>query len=74
MAGSGNVMQDGGPASGGQVESGGVSPMLDGATRPYEEVYSEYATEAKEALGRSQLPESMQEKVKAYFEQIQPNR
>jgi|GEM_PF-401355 len=74
MEGSGNVQQDGGPATGGQVQTGGESPMIDGMTRPYEEVYNEYATEAKQSLGRSQLPESMQEKVKQYFDQIQPNR
>ncbi|WP_337102960.1 hypothetical protein [Paenibacillus sp. YIM B09110] len=74
MAGSGNTQQDGGPSTGGQTETGGKSPMIDGMTRPYEEVYNEYAAEAKESLGRSQLPASMQDKVKQYFEQIQPNR
>lgn len=74
MAGSGNVQQDGGPSTGGQTQTGGESPMLDGTTRPYEEVYSEYAAEAKQALGRSQLPSSMQNKVKQYFDEIQPDR
>ncbi|MGO4540232.1 hypothetical protein [Paenibacillus sp. 2TAB19] len=74
MAGSGNSQQDGGPSTGGQTETGGKSPMVDGMTRPYEEVYNEYEAEAKESLGRSQLPASMQDKVKQYFEQIQPNR
>jgi len=48
--------------------------MIDGMTRPYEEVYSEYAAEAKQSLGRSSLPASMQDKVKQYFDEIQPNR
>lgn len=74
MAGSGNTQQDGGPSTGGQTQTGGKSPMIDGMTRPYEEVYNEYAAEAKESIGRSQLPASMQDKVKQYFEQIQPNR
>ncbi|MFD0587124.1 hypothetical protein ACFQZE_03825 [Paenibacillus sp. GCM10027627] len=74
MAGEGSVYQDGGPATGGQTETGGQSPMIDGATRPYEEVYSEYAAEAKETLDRSPLPAGMQEKVKQYFDEIQPNR
>ncbi|MDQ0116681.1 hypothetical protein [Paenibacillus harenae] len=74
LAGSGNTQQDGGPSTGGQTQTGGKSPMIDGMTRPYEEVYNEYAAEAKESLGRSQLPASMQDKVKHYFEQIQPNR
>lgn len=75
MAGSGNVQQDGGPSTGGQTQTtGDSSPMIDGTTRPYEEVYSEYATEARKSLSRSQLPQSMQDKVKQYFDQIQPNR
>ncbi|MFC4775181.1 hypothetical protein ACFO9Q_00100 [Paenibacillus sp. GCM10023252] len=74
MQGSGNVQQDGGPSTGGQIQYGGKSPMIDGTTRPYDEVFSEYNAEAKQALSRSQLPESMQERVKEYFEEIQPNR
>ncbi|REK76604.1 hypothetical protein [Paenibacillus paeoniae] len=74
MAGSGDVYQDGGPSSGGQIEQGGQSPIMDGVTRPYEEVYSEYAAEARQSLGRSSLPASMQDKVKQYFDEIQPNR
>lgn len=74
MAGTGNIQQDGGPSTGGQTQTGGQSPMLDGMTRPYEEVYNEYAAEAKQSLERSELPAGMQEKVKQYFEQIQPNR
>ncbi|WP_052350329.1 hypothetical protein [Paenibacillus gorillae] len=75
MEGSGNVQQDGGPSTGGQTQTtGDPSPMLDGMTRSYEDVYSEYAAEAKKALSRSQLPQNMQNKVKDYFDQIQPNR
>ena len=74
LDGEGNVYEDGGPSTGGQVQSGGQSPMIDGTTRPYEEVYSEYAAEAQESFGRSQLPASMQDKVKQYFDEIQPNR
>lgn len=72
MEGSGNVQRDGGPASGGETQTGGQSPMIDGTTRPYEEVYGEYAEEAKRSIGRSQLPAGMQEKVKRYFDEIQP--
>jgi len=72
--GAGNVQQDGGPITGGQMETGGKSPMIDGVTRPYTEVYAEYSTEAKQALGRNQLPQSMQQRVRDYFEDIQPNR
>jgi len=72
--GAGNVQQDGGPTTGGQIETGGKSPMIDGVTRPYAEVYAEYSSEAKQALGRNQLPQSMQQRVRDYFEDIQPNR
>ncbi|MFD0711366.1 hypothetical protein [Paenibacillus sp. GCM10027626] len=74
LAGEGNIEQDGGAATGGKLETGGKSAMVDGGTRPYTEVYGQYATEAKEALTRSQLPQRMQQKVRDYFEQIQPNR
>lgn len=48
--------------------------MVDGASRPYEDVYSEYAADAKQALSRNELPQSMQERVRNYFDEIQPNR
>lgn len=74
MQGSGNVQQDGGPASGGSVQTGGQSPTVDGMTRPYEEVYAEYAAEAKQALTRTPLPGTMQQRVQDYFDEIQPGR
>lgn len=76
MQGSGNVQSDQGPVngSGGEVQKGGVSPMIDGATRPYEEVFTEYANEAKSSLNRSQLPQNVQNLVRDYFTEIQPNR
>lgn len=73
MKGTGPVENDNGPSTGGQTQTGGQSPMIDGTTRPYDEVYSEYAAEAKKSLGRSQLPASLQGKVKRYFDEIQPN-
>jgi hypothetical protein len=73
LQGEGQIETDGGPSTGGKTVTGGKSPIIDGTTRPYKEVYSEYAAEAKQSLGRSQLPTSMQEKVKQYFDQIQPD-
>lgn len=73
LQGEGRVETDGGPSTGGTTQTGGKSPIIDGTTRPYEEVYSDYAAEAQKSLGRSQLPTSMQEKVKQYFDQIQPD-
>lgn len=72
LKGSGNVQQDGGPATGGNVQKGGRSPVYDGVSRPYEEVYSDYATEAKRSLERSELPQSMQSLVESYFVEIDP--
>ena len=75
LKGSGNVQGDKGPleGSGGDIQKGGVSPTVPGSSRPYEEVYKDYATEARRSLGRSQLPEQMQGLVEDYFTQINPN-
>lgn len=70
--GSGNVQSDGGPANGGSVQKGGTSPVFEGASRPYEEVYSDYAAEAKRSLERNDLPQSMQSLVESYFTEIDP--
>ncbi|MGZ7441891.1 phage tail tape measure protein [Paenibacillus sp. TH7-28] len=72
LAGSGNVQQDGGPATGGSVQKGGSSPVFDGVSRPYEEVYTDYAAEAKESLKRGDLPQSLQSLVENYFTEIDP--
>lgn len=74
--GGGTPTSDQGPLNsrGGEIEKGGQAPVLDGASRPYEEVYSEYAAEATQSLNRSQLPQSMQNLVRDYFTEIQPNR
>ncbi len=74
LEGEGNVEVDGGPATGGETQTGGQSPVIDGTTRPYEDVYNEYAAEAKKSLGRTKLPASLQDKVKQYFDEIQPDR
>ena len=71
-SGNGNVKQDGGPATGGSVQRGGTSPVFDGVSRPYEEVYSDYAAEAKESLKRGDLPQSLQSLVENYFIEIDP--
>lgn len=71
-AGSGNVEIDSGPTSGGNVQKGGQGPVFDGASRPYEEVYSDYAAEAKRALNRGELPQSLQGLVESYFTEIDP--
>lgn len=70
--GSGNVQNDGGPATGGQVQKGGKSPVFEGVSRPYNEVYRDYASEAKRSLERSELPQSMQGLVERYFMEIDP--
>jgi hypothetical protein len=70
--GSGNVQNDGGPTTGGQVQKGGKSPVFEGVSRPYNEVYSDYASEAKRSLERSELPQSMQGLVERYFMEIDP--
>lgn len=75
LKGSGNVKNDSGALTGkgGEVQKGGVSPTIPGTSRPYEEVYKDYAAEARKSLGRNQLPEQMQGLVEDYFTQINPN-
>ncbi|OWA34457.1 hypothetical protein B9G55_19375 [Saccharibacillus sp. O16] len=73
LKGSGNVQSDNGPSSGGgDKQAGGVSPTIDGVSRPYDEVYGEYSQRAKDSLGRSDLPQSVQGLVESYFTEIQP--
>ncbi|MDQ0921305.1 hypothetical protein [Paenibacillus sp. V4I5] len=75
-SGTGGTYVDGGPTrgSGGEVSQGGSAPALDGASRPYEDVYADYAAEASSALNRSELPQHMQNLVRDYFLEIQPQR
>ncbi|NOU85166.1 hypothetical protein GC102_05135 [Paenibacillus sp. LMG 31460] len=75
-SGTGGTYVDGGPTrgSGGEVSQGGLAPALDGASRPYEDVYADYAAEASSALNRSELPQHMQNLVRDYFLEIQPQR
>ncbi|MGF7049847.1 histone H3/H4 [Paenibacillus sp. DS2015] len=74
LAGKGGVQSDGGPTQGGgDIQKGGISPTMDGASRPYAEVYESYADEAKKSLGRSDLPQQMQGLVESYFTSINPN-
>ncbi|WP_409341298.1 hypothetical protein [Paenibacillus sp. MBLB4367] len=75
-AGGGTPTLDGGPLNGqgGETEQGVPMPAQEGESRPYEEVYSEYATEATRSLDRSELPQSVQNLVRSYFTEIQPDR
>ncbi|GGN99461.1 hypothetical protein [Saccharibacillus kuerlensis] len=72
LQGEGNIQSDSGPSSGGDKQTGGVSPTIDGVSRPYEEVYGEYSTRAQESLDRSDLPQSVQGLVESYFTEIRP--
>ncbi|AOZ94619.1 hypothetical protein LPB68_08065 [Paenibacillus crassostreae] len=75
MEGKDGLQSDGGPiqGGGGDIQKGGDSQMIDGASRPYEEVYEEYAAEAKKSIGRNDLPQKMQGLVESYFTSINPN-
>lgn len=67
---------DGGPVQGGggNILQGGSAPAVDGTARPYEDVFKQYEAEATKSLGQSQLPQTMQQLVRDYFTEIQPNR
>ncbi|MNP17026.1 hypothetical protein D3C76_1094460 [compost metagenome] len=75
LAGKDGLERDGGPlqGGGGDIQKGGTSPMIDGVSRPYEEVYEDYAAEAKKSIGRNDLPQQMQGLVESYFTSINPN-
>jgi len=72
--GKGETTTDGGPATGGTVTEGGSSPVFDGGARHYEEVYATYEADARRALSGGTLPPSLKERVKNYFDEIQPDR
>jgi len=72
--GEGEVATDGGPAAGGGVTEGGRSPVFDGGVRDYAEVYASYEADARRALTSGALPPALRERVKLYFDEIQPDR
>jgi Sec-independent protein translocase protein TatA len=76
VVGSGNEQGDTGPVTGGngEVQQTGLAQAAEGTLRSYEDVYGEYADEANRSLGRNELPQSVQNLVKDYFLDIQPNR
>ncbi|MDN5348245.1 MAG: hypothetical protein PWP65_1809 [Clostridia bacterium] len=49
-----------------------VSPTDLGAVRPYSEVYAQYTGEARETLGRSPLPPTLENLVWRYFSSLEP--
>jgi uncharacterized tellurite resistance protein B-like protein len=72
--GEGNVITDGGPTSGGTATEGGRSPVVDGGVLSYEEVYASYEADARRAISGGTLPPALRERVKNYFDEIQPDR
>ncbi|UJF35101.1 coiled-coil domain-containing protein [Paenibacillus hexagrammi] len=70
-SGSGSTYVDGGPLSSGghgsQISAGESAPAMDGASRPYEDVYAEYEAEASQSMNRSDLPQQVQSLVRDYF-------
>ncbi|MCD1261542.1 hypothetical protein B5M42_022320 [Paenibacillus athensensis] len=76
-AGGADPVLDSGPlggGSGGTTSQAGSAAGVDGGSRPYEDVYADYAAEASSALNRSELPQNVQNLVRDYFLQIQPQR
>jgi len=72
--GEGEITTDGGPVTGGDITEGGRSPVVDGGVRHYEEVFASYEADARRALAGGTLPPALKERVKNYFDEIQPNR
>lgn len=65
----------GGPLDEGQetVQSGGYGIGSPGVSRPYSEVFGSYETAAREALERNDLPPQLQQLVKQYFSDLDPD-
>lgn len=72
--GVGDVVTDGGPTSGGTATEGDRSPVVDGGVLSYEEVYASYEADARRAISGGTLPPALRERVKNYFDEIQPDR
>lgn len=62
---------DGGAATGERVELPESRVSL-GALWPYNEVYGEYETAARESAARQALPPALQSLVQRYFSSIKP--
>jgi hypothetical protein len=76
LEGEGTIHSDQGPLDGhgGELQYGGQSPMVDGTSRPYEDVFADYEAAARDSLDRHALPQHMQNLVRDYFIEIQPER
>ncbi|RHW36436.1 hypothetical protein D1B31_17110 [Neobacillus notoginsengisoli] len=61
---------EGGPRE--QFESDG--PVLKGTIRPYEQVYNDYAASYRNSLDRRKLPGGLENIVKNYFSDLNPNK
>lgn len=48
------------------------APLTTGAVRPYDQVYGQYAAEARQSLSRQPLPSGLQNLVQRYFSAIEP--
>jgi hypothetical protein len=64
----------GGPLGAGpsQSRASTTTQVSSGAARPYEEVYSQYASFVRESLEHGKIPDDYQDAVKAYFSSIEP--
>jgi hypothetical protein len=49
------------------------SPIELGAIRPYQSVYPEYETSARQSLARQELPPALESLVQRYFSAIAPD-
>jgi hypothetical protein len=48
------------------------SPVVLGAARPYDEVYGQYETAARQSMVRQALPPALQGLVQRYFSALAP--
>lgn len=70
-----NIEKDSGKLGdgGSQQEYSSNGPVLKGSVRPYEEVYGKYEQAFRESTERVQLPTDLEELVKQYFSNLNPD-
>ena len=76
LAGKENLESDHGTIGEGQSgqQLDGLGPILKGTIRPYSEVYGEYEESYRQSTDRYKLPVDLEEIVKNYFTNIDPNK
>lgn len=76
LKGKGQTEVDSGPLGQGSPneQTAGTGPVINGQLRPYQEVFSQYQNSYRESTERLRLPSELEEIVKNYFTNLDPNK